>query len=259
MGDAHVGLQARLMSQALRKLAGAINRSRCVVVFTNQLRHKIGVMFGSPETTSGGMALKFYASLRLDVRRIEAIKSKTDIVGNRTRIRVKKNKVAPPFKEAQFDIMYNEGISRAGDILDMGVTHDIVDKRGSYFFYADERLGPGRDRARDLNHGPVRRGAPPARSPAGARQWPGNRRHRCPGRHHGVNRQEIGPGQRKEQGRPPWQPGRQPRVPGEGGDHREDKGLVSCPHPAARSPASWSKAGGGIGPTSSSTAASPSA
>jgi recombination protein RecA len=149
MGDSHVGLQARLMSQALRKLAGAISRSNCVVVFTNQLRHKIGVMFGSPETTSGGMALKFYASIRLDVRRIEAIKSGGDVVGNRTRIKVKKNKVAPPFKEAEFDIMYNEGISRLGDILDMAVEYEVVDKRGSYFLYGEDRLGQGRENAKE--------------------------------------------------------------------------------------------------------------
>jgi recombination protein RecA len=149
MGDSHVGLQARLMSQALRKLAGAINRSRTVVVFTNQLRHKIGVMFGSPETTSGGMALKFYASVRMDIRRIEAIKSSGEVTGNRTRVRIKKNKVAPPFREAQFDIMYNEGVSRFGDVLDMGVEHGVVDKRGSYFFYDEKRLAQGRENAKD--------------------------------------------------------------------------------------------------------------
>jgi recombination protein RecA len=148
MGDSHVGLQARLMSQALRKLAGAINRSNCSVVFTNQLRHKIGVMFGSPETTSGGMALKFYSTVRMDIRRIEAIKAGGEVIGNRTRVRIKKNKVAPPFKEAQFDIMYNEGISLHGDILDMAAEHEIVDKRGSYFFYEDERVGQGRENAK---------------------------------------------------------------------------------------------------------------
>jgi len=148
MGDSHVGLQARLMSQALRKLTGAINRSRTSVIFTNQLRQKIGVMFGSPETTTGGMALKFYASLRLDVRRVEAIKGDGEVVGNRTRVRVKKNKVAPPFREAEFDIMYNEGISRAGDTLDMAVAHGIVDKRGSFFFYDEERIGQGRENAK---------------------------------------------------------------------------------------------------------------
>jgi recombination protein RecA len=150
MGDSHVGLQARLMSQALRKLAGAISRSGCVVVFTNQLRHKIGVMFGSPETTSGGMALKFYASIRLDVRRIESIKTGGDVTGNRTRVKVKKNKVAPPFKEAEFDIMYNEGVSRLGDILDVGVEYEVVDKRGSYFIYGEERLGQGRENAKEF-------------------------------------------------------------------------------------------------------------
>jgi len=149
MGDSHVGLQARLMSQALRKLAGAISRSNTAVIFTNQLRQKIGVMFGNPETTTGGMALKFYASVRLDIRRIEAIKAGGEVVGNRTRVRVKKNKVAPPFREAEFDIMYNEGISRHGDILDMAVTYEIVDKRGSYFFYDDERVGQGRENAKD--------------------------------------------------------------------------------------------------------------
>ena len=148
MGDAHVGLQARLMSQALRKLAGAIHRSQASVIFTNQLRHKIGVVFGSPETTSGGMALKFYSSIRMDIRRIEAIKSSGQVIGNRTRVRVKKNKVAPPFREAEFDIMYNEGISRHGDILDMGVVHDIIDKRGSYFVYNDDRIGQGRENAK---------------------------------------------------------------------------------------------------------------
>jgi len=149
MGDSHVGLQARLMSQALRKLTGAINRSRTVVIFTNQLRHKIGVMFGSPETTSGGMALKFYASVRLDVRRIEALKAGGEVVGNRTRVRVKKNKVAPPFREAEFDIMYNKGISRAGDILDMGVDREIISKRGSYYFYDEDRIGQGRENAKE--------------------------------------------------------------------------------------------------------------
>jgi recombination protein RecA len=149
MGDSHVGLQARLMSQALRKLAGAINRSNTCVIFTNQLRQKIGVMFGNPETTTGGMALKFYASVRLDVRRVEAIKSGGDVIGNRTRVRVTKNKVAPPFREAQFDIMYNEGISRMGDILDLAVDQEVVDKRGAYFFYADERIGQGRENAKD--------------------------------------------------------------------------------------------------------------
>jgi recombination protein RecA len=149
MGDSHVGLQARLMSQALRKLAGAINRSNTSVIFTNQLRQKIGVMFGSPETTTGGMALKFYASVRMDIRRIEAVKEKTEVIGNRTRVRIKKNKVAPPFREAEFDIIYNVGISRWGDILDMAVLHEVVDKRGSFFFYNEGRLGQGRENVKN--------------------------------------------------------------------------------------------------------------
>lgn len=148
MGDAHVGLQARLMSQALRKLAGAISRSRCAVVFTNQLRQKIGVVFGSPETTTGGMALKFYATIRMDIRRVEAIKVGAQVVGNRTKVKIKKNKVAPPFREAEFDILYNEGISRSGDVLDMAVEHGLVVKRGAYFFLGEERLGQGRDNAK---------------------------------------------------------------------------------------------------------------
>jgi recombination protein RecA len=148
MGDSHPGLQARLMSQALRKLSGAIKASNTAMVFTNQLRHKIGIMFGSPETTSGGMALKFYASVRLDVRRIQAIKDGGEVVGNRVRGRVKKNKVAPPFREAEFDIMYNEGISRVGDVLDLGVELGIVDKRGSYYNYGEERLAQGRENAK---------------------------------------------------------------------------------------------------------------
>ena len=148
MGDSHVGLQARLMSQALRKLTSAISKSHTTVMFTNQLRQKIGVMFGSPETTSGGMALKFYASVRLDIRRIEAIKHGGEVIGNRTRVRVKKNKVAPPFRQAEFDIIYNEGISRSGDVLDMAVAHEIVDKRGSYYFYEDERMAQGRENAK---------------------------------------------------------------------------------------------------------------
>jgi recombination protein RecA len=149
MGEAHMALQARLMSQALRKLTGSIKRSNTSVVFTNQLRQKIGVVFGNPETTPGGMALKFYASVRMDIRRTEAIKSGSDVVGNRTRVRIKKNKVAPPFREAEFDIMYNEGISRYGDILDMAVEHGIVDKRGAYFFYQDDRIGQGRENVKD--------------------------------------------------------------------------------------------------------------
>ncbi|HRA21130.1 MAG TPA: DNA recombination/repair protein RecA, partial [Anaerolineae bacterium] len=138
----------RLMSQALRKLAGAISRSQCSVIFTNQLRQKIGVMFGNPETTTGGMALKFYASVRMDIRRTEAIKNGQEVIGNRTRIRIKKNKVAAPFREAEFDILYLEGISRFGDVLDMGVQHGIVEKRGSFFFYEEARLAQGRENAK---------------------------------------------------------------------------------------------------------------
>jgi recombination protein RecA len=148
MGDSHMGLQARLMSQALRKLSGAIKQSNTAMVFTNQLRMKIGVMFGNPETTSGGRALKFYASVRLDVRRIQSIKDKGEVVGNRTRVRVTKNKVAPPFRQAEFDIMYNEGISRAGDVLDIGVELGLIDKRGSFYNYNDERLAQGRENAK---------------------------------------------------------------------------------------------------------------
>jgi recombination protein RecA len=148
MGEAHMGLQARLMSQALRKLSGAIKQSNTVMIFTNQLRQKIGVLFGNPETTSGGMALKFYASVRLDVRRVQAIKEGGDVVGNRTRVTVKKNKVAPPFKVAEFDIMYNEGISREGDMIDVGVEYGIVEKRGAFFSYGDVRLAQGRENAK---------------------------------------------------------------------------------------------------------------
>ena len=148
MGDSHVGLQARLMSQALRKLAGAVNRSRTSVIFTNQIREKVGVMFGSPETTTGGRALKFYASLRMDIRRIGAIKDGQDMVGNRTRVKVVKNKCAPPFKQAEFDILYNEGISHTALLIDLGVEHDIVNKSGSWFSYGDMRLGQGKDNAR---------------------------------------------------------------------------------------------------------------
>ena len=148
MGDSHVGLQARLMSQALRKLAGSINKSKCVVVFINQLREKVGVMFGNPETTPGGRALKFYASVRLDVRRIDSIKQGDEIVGNRTRVKVTKNKVAPPFKQAEFDIMYNEGISKAGNVLDVGVKEELVQKSGAWFSYNDIRLGQGRENAK---------------------------------------------------------------------------------------------------------------
>ena len=148
MGDSHVGLQARLMSQALRKLAGSINKSKCVIIFINQLREKVGIMFGNPETTPGGRALKFYASVRMDVRRIDSIKQGDEIVGNRTRIKVTKNKVAPPFKQAEFDIMYNEGISKAGNILDVGVREEFVQKSGAWFSYGDVRLGQGRENAK---------------------------------------------------------------------------------------------------------------
>ena len=148
MGDSHVGLQARLMSQALRKLVGAVKTSGTSMIFTNQLRQKIGVMFGNPETTSGGLALKFYASVRLDIRRIQSIKQGTDVVGNRTRVTVRKNKVAPPFKVAEFDIMYNEGISKNGDLLDLGVEYDVVEKRGAFYSFQDTRLGQGRENAK---------------------------------------------------------------------------------------------------------------
>ncbi|WP_308755143.1 recombinase RecA [uncultured Anaerotruncus sp.] len=149
MGDSHVGLQARLMSQALRKLTGAIGKSNCVVIFINQLREKIGVMYGNPETTPGGRALKFYASVRLDVRRIEALKSGTEVIGNRTRVKVVKNKVAPPFREAEFDIMYGTGISQEGEVLDLATKLDIVVRGGSWFNYGDIRLGQGRDNAKE--------------------------------------------------------------------------------------------------------------
>src|SRR5512146_2733463 len=150
MGDASMGMQARLMSQALRKLSGAINQTKTCVVFTNQLRQKIGVMFGNPETTTGGMALKFYASVRLDVRRIQSIKVGPEIVGNRVRVRVVKNKVAPPFRTAEFDIMYNEGISKTGDIIDLATQLEIVAKRGAFFSYGDVRLGQGRENAKEF-------------------------------------------------------------------------------------------------------------
>lgn len=149
MGDTFVGLQARLMSQALRKLAGTIAKTNCVVIFINQLRMKIGVMYGNPETTTGGNALKFYSSVRLDVRKVETIKNGSDVIGNRTRVRVVKNKVAPPFKEAMFDIMYGEGISRWGELLDMAVNLDFVQKSGSWFSIGDERIGQGRDNAKE--------------------------------------------------------------------------------------------------------------
>ncbi|MEJ5314427.1 MULTISPECIES: recombinase RecA [Anaerolinea] len=150
MGDASMGMQARLMSQALRKLSGAINQTKTTVIFTNQLRQKIGVMFGNPETTTGGMALKFYASVRLDIRRIQSIKLGAEIIGNRVRVRVVKNKVAPPFRTAEFDIMYNEGISKVGDVLDLATSLEIVTKRGAFFSYGDVRLGQGRENAKEF-------------------------------------------------------------------------------------------------------------
>ncbi|WP_422661494.1 recombinase RecA [Paenibacillus sp. EC2-1] len=150
MGDSHVGLQARLMSQALRKLSGAISKSKTIAIFINQLREKVGVMFGNPETTPGGRALKFYSTVRLDVRRIESIKMGNDVVGNRTRVKVVKNKVAPPFKQAEIDIMYGEGISKEGSLIDIGTELDIVDKSGAWYSYTGERLGQGRENAKQF-------------------------------------------------------------------------------------------------------------
>ena len=150
MGDSHVGLQARLMSQALRKLAGAINKSNCVAIFINQLREKVGVIYGSPEVTPGGRALKFYSSVRIEIRRVETLKVNGEMIGSRTRAKVVKNKIAPPFKEAEFDIMYGEGISRVGEIIDLGVKADVVQKSGAWFNYGDVRLGQGRDNVKEL-------------------------------------------------------------------------------------------------------------
>ncbi len=148
MGDSHMGLQARLMSQALRKLAGTVSQSNCALIFTNQLRQKIGVMFGNPETTTGGMALRFYASVRIDIRRTEAIKDSGDVIGNRTKITVKKNKVAPPFRACEFDIMYDRGISKAGDVLDIATEENIIEKRGAFYSYGEQRLAQGRENAK---------------------------------------------------------------------------------------------------------------
>ena len=148
MGDSHVGLHARLMSQALRKLTGSISRSRCMVIFINQIRLKIGVMFGNPETTTGGNALKFYASVRLDIRRIGAIKERDEVVGNQTRVKVVKNKLAPPFKQVEFDIMYGEGVSKMGEIVDLGVKAGVVEKSGGWFSYDSVRIGQGRENAK---------------------------------------------------------------------------------------------------------------
>jgi recombination protein RecA len=150
MGDSHMGLQARLMSQALRKLTATISKSHCCVIFINQIRMKIGVMFGNPETTTGGNALKFYASVRMDIRRIAALKQGQDVIGNRTRVKIVKNKVAPPFKEAEFDIMYGTGISREGDLVDLGVECNIVEKSGSWFSYGEDRIGQGRENAKQF-------------------------------------------------------------------------------------------------------------
>ena len=150
MGDSHVGLQARLMSQALRKLSGSLSRSGTTAVFINQLREKIGVMFGSPETTPGGRALKFYSSVRLDIRRIGALKVGNDTVGNQTRVKIVKNKVAPPFKTVEFDVMYGEGISREGSLLDIGTEHGVIQKSGAWFAYGDERIGQGRENAKQF-------------------------------------------------------------------------------------------------------------
>ncbi|MEM6339140.1 MAG: recombinase RecA, partial [Pseudomonadota bacterium] len=148
MGDSHMGLQARLMSQALRKLTASTSRTNCTIIFINQIRMKIGVMFGSPETTTGGNALKFYASVRMDIRRIGSIKDKDEVIGNQTRVKVVKNKVSPPFRTVEFDIMYGEGISKHGELIDLGVKHDLVEKSGAWFSYGEERIGQGREKAK---------------------------------------------------------------------------------------------------------------
>jgi recombination protein RecA len=153
MGDSHMGLQARLMSQALRKLTSAISKSKTIMIFTNQIRMKIGVFFGNPETTTGGNALKFYSSVRLDIRRTGAIKAGEDVIGSRTRVKVVKNKLAPPFREAEFDIIYGEGISRAGEVVDMGVDKGIIEKSGTWYSYKGERVGQGRENARKFLQG----------------------------------------------------------------------------------------------------------
>ena len=150
MGDSHVGLQARLMSQALRKLTAVISKSNCIVIFINQLREKIGVMFGNPETTTGGRALKFYSSVRMDVRKVETLKSGGDVVGSRTRIKIVKNKIAPPFKEAEFDIMFGEGISKAGDLIDLAASIDVINKSGAWYAYNGEKIGQGRENAKNF-------------------------------------------------------------------------------------------------------------
>ncbi len=150
MGDSHMGLQARLMSQALRKLTSSLSKSNCILIFINQIRHKIGVMFGSPETTTGGNALKFYASVRMDIRRIAAIKNKDEVVGNQTRVKIVKNKVAPPFKIIEFDIMYGQGISKTGELIDMGVNLGLIDKAGSWYSYKDQRMAQGKESARQF-------------------------------------------------------------------------------------------------------------
>ena len=175
MGDSHMGLHARLMSQALRKLTGSISRSRAMVIFINQIRMKIGVMFGSPETTTGGNALKFYASVRLDIRRIGAIKERDQIIGNQTRVKVVKNKMAPPFKAVDFDIMYGEGISKRGELIDLGVQAGVVEKSGSWYSHDGQRIGQGRENAKTYPEGPYRdRRGDRARDPRQCR--PGRRR-----------------------------------------------------------------------------------